>query len=50
MTRKSVIHYLPKPDNGKVACGLDVLDKVRYHCYRGQDTTCKNCLKTYKSI
>jgi len=37
-----VIHYLPEPDNGKTACGLDVL-KVRYHTYRKQDTTCKSC-------
>ena len=40
--RRNVIHYLPEPDNGKVACGLDVL-KVQYHAYSRQGTTCKRC-------
>ena len=41
----NIIHYLPEIDKGKTACGLDILE-VRSHCYRGQDTTCKNCKQT----
>lgn len=43
--KKAIVHYLPYPDNGQTACGLDVL-KLHYHAYFWMNISCKRCKAT----